>query len=85
MSAAAAAAGDEVVDHGEPIDEDEDDNGRWVGMEQAVAAGRNSRSVSNNVRTGRMVMQQQQAAVLTWVVSGSNCVHRQGLSLQQLP
>jgi hypothetical protein len=33
MSAAAAAAAagcDEVVDHGEPIDEDEDDNGRWV-------------------------------------------------------
>jgi hypothetical protein len=41
MSAAAAAAGgDELVDHGEPIDEDEDDNGRWVG----VGPGRSSSS-----------------------------------------
>jgi hypothetical protein len=33
----AAAAGDELVDHGEPIDEDEDDNGR-CGMRRASRA-----------------------------------------------
>jgi hypothetical protein len=63
MSAAAAAGGDEVVDHGEPIDEDEDDNGRWV---VGLAAGRSSNSsVCSNVGARHILMQQRQAALNT--------------------